>query len=229
MFETEEESKQEEEVAAEVEQAAQDEPVEESTKETVLTPEVLTAGVAAAAAATGVAAIAAVHHSHENAAKETESESPAAEAQPEDCKPLLPIPSHNASVPSLEADPVLAALAGDGEALLHRLNQPSTDKLTAATTAQSSTADDKKAQAVPETQPTAESSKQPEATPNTLEPTPGTSANNDGNEDARPTSQSRSVTALSMNNAPDNWLKVLLRTVFKSIGRIIRPWSWGKQ
>jgi hypothetical protein len=227
-----------EETAKEAAQETAQETAEEAGKDTDLTAEVLGAGAAAAATATGIAVAAAVHQSHEEAENQTEakteSEAPAAEVQPEDSKPLLSVPAYNASVPSFEADSVLAALVGDGEALLQKLNQPSTDQLTSITNIQAPPAqrpvETQQTKAVPESEPATESSQKaaaPAPVPEQL--TPPTTTTDNGDEDARPTSQSRSVAALSINNASDNWLKALLRTVFKSVGRMFRPWSWGKQ
>jgi hypothetical protein len=113
---------------------------------------------------------------------------------------------------SFETDPTLAALAGDRDALLNKLNQPSTDQLGAAST-------DKTAQPAAEpTQETTEPSKPSDA----LAP-----KNND--DEARPASQNRSVTAVSLNNAPDSWLKAILRSVFSGFfGAIFSPFRRGK-
>jgi hypothetical protein len=114
---------------------------------------------------------------------------------------------------SFETDPILAALAGDRVALLNKLNQPSTDQLTAASA-------DKTAQ--PTAEPTQESTESSSKPSDALAP-----KNND--DDARPASQNRSVTAVSLNNAPDSWLKAILRSVFAGFfGAIFSPFRRGK-
>jgi hypothetical protein len=215
------------------EAAPQEEKGEESAKESILTPEILGAGAAAAAAA-GIAAVGVSSLLHKEPKDEpteptvpattevstddkTDNKAPAAEPQAEDCKPTPFSTSHNVSVPSFEADPVLTALAGDREALLHKLNQPSTDQLTTLT---QPTNNDKQARVENEAEPTAESSQR--ATDQLSPENAATSNSNE--EDARPVSQNRSVTAVSLNSASDNWLKAFLRTVFVGFfGTIFSP------
>jgi hypothetical protein len=215
--------------------APQEEKPEEAAKDSSLTPEILGAGAAAAAIGVAAVGVSSVLHK-EPEAKHTDStipatheapsndnadnEAPAAEQPTEDCKPTPFSTSHNVSVPSFEADPVLTALAGDREALLHKLNQPSTDQLTAAAAEHTATKNDKQTRVENEAEPTAESS--PKAVDQLSPETAKTSNANE--EDARPVSQNRSVTAVSLNSASDNWLKAFFRTVFVGFfGTIFSP------
>ncbi|CAG7926183.1 unnamed protein product [Penicillium olsonii] len=122
---------------------------------------------------------------------------------------------------SFETDPALAALAGDRDALLNKLNQPSTDQLTTAANESTTSAP------ATESQPT-EANKGPEAAKADKPSDSLVPKNND--EDARPPSQNRSVTAVSLNGATDNWLKAILRTVFGGFfGAILSPFRRGKK
>ena len=157
---------------------------------------------------------------------ETQPQVPAADAQPADGKPTPFYLSHQQSAISFETDPALAALAGDREALLSKLNQPSTDQLSTAT--QQPTVE-----SAAESQPAAEASKgttEPAANVSDAKPaTDSTLTPKDNDEDARPASQNRSVTAVSLNGAPDSWLKAILRTVFVNFfGAIFSPFRRGK-
>jgi hypothetical protein len=124
---------------------------------------------------------------------------------------------NRSSVLSLDADPVLAALAGDREALLQKLNIPSTDQLATAPSASD------------EQPSTSKKARVEDASPEVVEE-PGASTSKSAaaagktDEDARPPSQNRSVTAVSLNNAPDSWLKAIWRNVFVSFfGAIFAP------
>jgi hypothetical protein len=211
---------------------------EESAKDSDVTAEVIGAGAAAAVA--GVAAVSAASALHkepestpapeakqESTATESKDEPAEAKAEtevPEDSRDnskLQPyaVSTNNVSVPSFEADPDLAALAVDREALLSKLNQPSTDQLATMTSEQPQTSAAAK-QPEAETEEPAQKSTEPAS-----QLAPETAASNNVNEeDARPASQNRSVTAVSLNSAPDNWLKAFLRTVFVGFfGTIFAP------
>jgi hypothetical protein len=223
-----------EQPAQEVTPAAKEEDENSSPKESALTAEVI-AGGAAVVAAGAVAAGAAVIADKEQEPKAVTTKE--ATSQPETDKdtltvPSQPQPSANGTVvgtlkepptPEPEADPALAALAGDGEALLRKLELPSTDQLLAS--ADNAPVHAKGAKQGNETTTATEAGPSTTAQPaSTTEGPADNAAANKGDENSRSPSQNRSVTAVSLNHKNDSWLRNILRAVFVDfLGSIFSP------
>ncbi|KAL2864449.1 PT repeat family protein [Aspergillus lucknowensis] len=188
--------------------------------------------VAVGAVATGAAAITS---RKEEPAPVKEIEVPASQSETD--KNTLAVPSERQlsrndgtgstlkepPTPEPEADPALAALAGDGEALLRKLQLPSTDQLLAS--AESAPQDAKDANQENETPTIVKSGPSTTTQP---APTTGGAANeataSNGDENPRSPSQNRSVTAVSLNHKNDSWLRNILRAVFVNFfGSIFAP------
>lgn len=213
--------------AQEIPTAAKEEE-ESKDKDSLLTPEVIAGGAAVAAAGAVAAGAAVVAHKEEpesTPVKESDvktSDSLAVSPQVQPSANKEPADTSKApATPEPPADPALAALAGDGEALLRKLELPSTEQLPVST--ENAPKDPKKTNQENETSTAVGSG--PSASLQPPSTTEGTTDNVDSKAiDSRSPSQNRSVTAVSLNNKNDSWLKSILRAVFVNfLGSIFAP------
>ncbi|KAH1553561.1 hypothetical protein KXX57_006776, partial [Aspergillus fumigatus] len=218
------------------------EPTVESTKDTeekdsIVPPELVGAGAAAAIAAGAVVAgvVSKSHKEPEVVATLKDDVNIKEQSRPNDDKQeisrLIPAPQIAESsisempTPEPESDPALVALAGDREALLRKLELPSTEQLPAEPT--SSTKDNQAVKPAGHDEHVPSSTHGPSVAGESPAPTEsdvGKAVAPKNNEESRSPSQNRSVTAVSLNHKRDSWLRTILRAVFGNFfGAIFSP------
>ncbi|KAF4162822.1 hypothetical protein CNMCM6936_001641 [Aspergillus lentulus] len=229
-------------------QDATPEPTVEAAKDTeekdsIVTPELVGAGAAAAIAAGAVVAgVASTSHKEPEVVATPKDDVNAKEqSQPHDGKQesshLVPAAqtadnkhtessiSKDMPTPDPESDPALAALAGDREALLRKLELPSTEQLPAEPTL--STSDKQALKPAGHDERSPASTDGPSVATESTAPTEGDAGKAiapKNNEESRSPSQNRSVTAVSLNHKRDSWLRTILRAVFGNFfGAIFSP------
>jgi hypothetical protein len=212
-------------------------------KDSIVTPELVGAGAAAAiAAGVVVAGVASTSHKEPEIVATPKDTVDAKEpSQPNDGKQetshLMPAAqtadnkhteyatSKDMPTPQPESDPALAALAGDREALLRKLELPSTEQLPAEPTP--STSDDQAVKPAAHEERAPASTDGPSIATESSAPTEGDvgkAVAPKNNEEPRSPSQNRSVTAVSLNHKRDSWLRTILRAVFGNFfGAIFSP------
>ena len=195
----------------------------------ILQPEIIGAGAAAAAVAAAAAGVSSALHSKPETKPETitaaDSSSaqmldkshldgaPAVHQQSESCKHPFSFTLHCHSLRLWDTDLTFIAPAVDREAPTQKLDQsPPNNSATVATKPNTTIEAPENAEPAPESSSNARDQLNPDSTGNANE------------EEARPTSQNRSVAAVSLNSPSDNWLKAFLRTVFVGFfGTIFSP------
>ncbi|KAH1342403.1 hypothetical protein KXW91_003947, partial [Aspergillus fumigatus] len=219
------------------------EPTVEPTKDTeekdsIVPPELVGAGAAAAIAAGAVVAgvVSKSHKEPEVVATLKDDVNIKEQSRPNDDKQeisrLVPAPqiaesstSKEMPTPEPESDPALVALAGDREALLRKLELPSTEQLPAEPT--SSTKDNQAVKPAGHDEHVPSSIHGPSVAGESPAPTEsdvGKAVAPKNNEESRSPSQNRSVTAVSLNHKRDSWLRTILRAVFGNFfGAIFSP------
>jgi hypothetical protein len=207
-------------------------------KDSIVTPELVGAGAAAAIAAGAVVAgVASKSHKEPEVVATPKDDANAKEqSRPNDGKQETSHLVHAAQIaesstskdmptPDPESDPALAALAGDREALLRKLELPSTEQLPAERAL--STTDNQAVKPAGHDERSPVSTDGPSVATESTAPTEGDAGKAiapKNNEEPRSPSQNRSVTAVSLNHKRDSWLRTILRAVFGNFfGAIFSP------